>query len=211
MTIPTLDDAFDTPQPQDTDFSDDFFAGSLVNAAQSIRAKAAQQAKVDVEPKTERHKFDAKTASYMNALRRTLEQMSAPGFVTDFIADHWSIVLLQSRNRAGARMSTEELAKIGVLLVMSTQPKTTIAQRDAAERSMPGLVNALEQGMVSIQLTDDDRAMFFRQLMPAQAEALRGGTVSAMSIVGGDARTVQIALERILNPMTYLPSDTATA
>lgn len=174
----------------------------ITSAAQALRRATARSVASTHEPSSHAGDLHPDEHAYIDSMTAALQQIGTPGFLVDFMASTWSRVMLAEATRMTSTGRLEQITSIGVNLVMSTQPKTTSAQREALERIMPALIAGLEQGMRQIGVDEHQRRSFFGRLMPAQAEALRGGALTGM-ITTQDASSVSMALSRILNPNSY--------
>ncbi len=135
---------------------------------------------------------------YAQRLAGDLKDVESPAFLRDFVSRVWSQVLLRAAEVGGADgPQAQRLRRVGRDLFLSVHAKPTPAQRKAFLAELPKLMQDLTEGMNLIGWPEAQRRVFFGQLMPAHAEALKspGGSQLEVNLM---ARKVDGALERPL-------------
>ena len=135
---------------------------------------------------------------YAQRLAGELKDVEAPAFLRDFVSRVWSQVLLRAAELGGVDgQQAQRLRRVGRDLFLSVHAKPTPALRKAFLAELPKLMRDLTEGMNLIGWPEAQRKVFFGQLMPAHAEALKspGGSQLEVNLM---ARKVDGALERPL-------------
>ncbi len=135
---------------------------------------------------------------YALRLEGELKDVSAPPFLRDFLSKTWSQVLLRAADEGGAEGPlAQRLRGAGRELFLSVQPKATPQHRKAFLAELPKLMQDLTVGMNLIAWPEAQRRVFFGQLMPSHAEALKSPAGRQLDI-NLMARQVEGALQRPL-------------
>ncbi len=133
---------------------------------------------------------------YALRLEGDLKDVSAAPFLRDFLSQTWSQVLLRAAEDGGAEGPlAQRLRGAARELYLSVQPKATPQHRKAFLAELPKLMQQLTEGMNLITWPEEQRRVFFGQLMPAHAEALRSPAGRQLDI-NLMARQVEGALQR---------------
>jgi len=118
---------------------------------------------------------------YAERLGNELKDISAPPFLREFVAQVWSRVLLRAAEREGTDGTlAQRLRQAGCDLLLSVQPKPTAAMRKKLLADLPPLMQQLTAGMDLVAWPQEERRVFFGQLMPAHGEALKSASGSAL-------------------------------
>ena len=120
---------------------------------------------------------------YAQRLAGELKDLDAPLFLREFLAGVWSQVLLRAADQGGSTGAlAQRLRHAGRELFLSVQPKATAQLRKAFLTELPKLMQALTEGMNLIDWPEAERRVFFGQLMPCHAEALKTTTGRTLEI-----------------------------
>ncbi|MDP1899074.1 MAG: DUF1631 family protein [Rubrivivax sp.] len=135
---------------------------------------------------------------YAQRLAGDLKDIDAPAFLREFVSRIWSQVLLRAADKDGVDSPlAQRLRHAGRELFLSVQPKSTPTHRKAFLAELPKLMQELTEGMNLIGWPESQRRIFFGQLMPAHAEALKSPAGRQLDI-NLMARQVEGALHRPL-------------
>lgn len=135
---------------------------------------------------------------YAQRLEGELSAIGGPEFLRRFVGQVWSQALLRAvelEGEGGARV--QRWRRVARDLFVSVQPKPTPTERKAFLAELPLLMQELTEGLNLIGWPQDQRNVFFGQLMPAHAEALKAPPGRALDI-NLMARQVEGALQRPL-------------
>ena len=118
---------------------------------------------------------------YAQELEAALKGLPVPDYLRSFLAETWSQVMASVAAEDGADGAhTQRLRSAGRALVMSVQPKGTVAERQLFLRQLPQLMKELNAGLDLIHCPAPVRQAFFAQLLPAHAESLKGQPLSTL-------------------------------
>ena len=118
---------------------------------------------------------------YMLQLQAALVPISLPGYLRDFLPQVWSQALVLATSRDGSESErAKRFRRVGRDLVMSVQPKGSPALRKKFLMQLPPLMKDLNEGMRLVGWPEAAQREFFGQLLPAQAESLKGQTLSEL-------------------------------
>ncbi|MDH4392580.1 MAG: DUF1631 family protein [Aquabacterium sp.] len=118
---------------------------------------------------------------YAQELEGALKGLPVPDYLRNFLAETWSQVIASAAAEDGPDgATTTRLRHAGRELVMSVQPKGTLAQRQQFLRQLPQLMKDLNGGLDRIRCPESIRHDFFAQLLPAHAESLKGQALSTL-------------------------------
>lgn len=132
---------------------------------------------------------------YLIQLRSALAAVPMPEFLRTFLCQVWSQALVQSTRAQGAdHESTKRFRHVGRDLVMSVQPKGSLAMRKRFLMQLPTLMRDLNAGLVLIGWPEAASKEFFGQLLPAHAESLKAPAMSEL-----DYNLMAKQLEAIFN------------
>lgn len=108
-------------------------------------------------------------------LQAQLDEAGAGQLLRDFLLGPWTEVITQTMVKEG-RDSAQAQRAVDLVdrLLASVQPPRDAAALKALRVQLPGLVQALEQGMADIQLPADKRQAFMAELMAMHGRVLRG-------------------------------------
>ncbi len=111
---------------------------------------------------------------YLSHLRGALSAVPMPDFLRDFICQVWSQALVQANREHGPRgEATQRLQHVARDLVMSVQPKGSLAMRKRFLMQLPALMRGLNEGMELIGWPAQAQKAFLDQLRPQHAESLK--------------------------------------
>jgi len=172
----------------------------------ALEAFVAEQASSDVQGQggvaellSEKEDEQRLRQMYAERLAGDLKDVAAPAFVRDFISRVWSQVMLRAATQGGPEgansVQAQRLRRAGRELMLSVQPKATPLHRKAFLAELPKLMQDLTEGMNLIGWPDAQRRIFFGQLMPAHADALKSPAARQLDL-NMMARQVEGALER---------------
>lgn len=117
---------------------------------------------------------------YMQQLQAALAPVAMDDFLRAFLAQVWSQAIVRAARDDGPPERAQRLRQAGRDLVMSVQPKSGSAQRQAFLAQLPPLMRTLNEGLDLIAWPEAARKAFFGQLLPAHAESLKGQGLSAL-------------------------------
>ena len=118
---------------------------------------------------------------YMLALQTGLRPMALQPYLRDFVAQVWSQALVQAVRRDGADSDlAKRFRRAARDLVMSVQPKGSPMLRKKFLMQLPQLMKDLNTGMQLVGWPEAAQKEFFRQLLPAHAESLKGTPLSEL-------------------------------
>ncbi len=141
---------------------------------------ATLKAQGDAANLVERKEMDLRLQQkYMQQLTQALGPVPVAPFLRDFLSQVWSQAIVLA-NRAGPPEREQRLRTFGRDLVMSVQPKSGTAARQAFLGQLPTLMRTLNEGLDLIQWPEPARKGFFSELLPAHAESLKGQALSAL-------------------------------
>jgi hypothetical protein len=144
-------------------------------------------------------------ALYAERLAGDLKDVAAPAFLRDFVSRVWSQVLLRAAERDGPDGALcERLRHVGRDLFLSVQAKPTPAKRKSFLAELPKLMQELTEGMDLVAWPAAERRVFFGQLMPAHAQALKAAASRQLDI-NMMARQVEGALAQPAPQRADLP------
>lgn len=114
----------------------------------------------------------AKTAAE-DEVRARVQAHKLPGFVLEFLIEHWLKLLLLVHAKAGSG-STGWKNALSVLdqLVWSVEPKATAEERRTLAAAVSGLVRNIGAGLNALGVDEASRAAFFGALMKVHTEIL---------------------------------------
>jgi len=110
---------------------------------------------------------------FMRELSLFLQEVPAPLFVRDFLAQVWSQVRVQAQGPSGSAAFAQRAAQAVRQLVMSVQPKGAPQLRKAFLMELPQLMKDLQEGLALIGWPEEARKEFFGKLLPLHAESLK--------------------------------------
>jgi hypothetical protein len=140
---------------------------------------------------------------YLAHLRGLLSAIPVPEFLRDFICQVWSQALVQASRQHGPQSeTTRRLQHVARELVMSVQPKGSLAMRKRFLMQLPGLMRGLNEGMHLIGWPEPAQKDFLAQLLPLHAESLK---VPAMTEL--DYNLMSKQLESIFNSGIPAPTE----
>ncbi|MFN0183083.1 MAG: DUF1631 family protein [Aquabacterium sp.] len=114
-------------------------------------------------------------------LEPELKSLPVPEFLSSFLTQHWSRAIAAAELDPKADPAlTQRMRQAARSLVMSVQPKGALDQRQAFLRALPQLMKDINHGMERLRMAEDARRAFFASLLPAHAEALKGGAMSTL-------------------------------
>jgi hypothetical protein len=117
----------------------------------------------------------------MQQLQSALAGVNMPEFLREFLAQIWSqAIVAAARDPKGDPQRETRLRQTSRDLVMSVQPKSGTAQRQAFLAALPGLMRTLNEGLDLIHWPEPARKSFFGSLLPAHAESLKGQGLSPL-------------------------------
>ncbi len=123
------------------------------------------------------------TELYSRQLEGDLRGLGAPEFISHFVTQVWSRVLLRSVLQYGGDSAEMKRARQAALdLVLSVQAKPTPAHRKSFLAGLPNMMQALNLGLNLIGWPEGEKRAFFGQLMPAHAEALKAPSARMLDI-----------------------------
>ena len=132
---------------------------------------------------------------YMTHLRGALSAVAIQEFLRDFICQVWSQALVQASRQHGAQGElTQRLQHIARDLVMSVQPKGSLAMRKRFLMQLPALMRGLNEGMQLIGWPERAQQDFLAQLLPLHAESLKAPAMTEL-----DYNLLSKQLESIFN------------
>jgi hypothetical protein len=118
---------------------------------------------------------------YMLQLQASLNPLSLPSYLQEFVAQVWSQALVLAVRRDGADSDrAKRYRRVGTDLVMSIQPKGSPAFRKKFLMQLPPLMKDLNEGMKLIGWPETAQKEFFGKLLPAHAESLKGQPMSEL-------------------------------
>ena len=117
---------------------------------------------------------------FAQELDLALQGLPVPDYLRDFLANHWSRAIASATLDSNDEALPQRLRDAGRELVMSVQPKGTLAQRQVFLRKLPHLMKDLHLGLDRIGCPEAERHAFFGQLLPAHAESLKGQSLSTL-------------------------------
>ena len=132
---------------------------------------------------------------YLNHLRGALSAVPIPEFLRDFICQVWSQAIVQTSRQNGTQgEATQVLQRVARDLVMSVQPKGSLAMRKRFLMQLPGLMRGLNDGMQLIGWPEHAQKDFLAQLLPLHAESLKAPAMTEL-----DHNLLAKQLESIFN------------
>jgi hypothetical protein len=132
---------------------------------------------------------------YLTHLRGALSGVAIPEFLRDFICQVWSQTLVQANRQHGPQgEATQRLQHVARDLVMSVQPKGSLAMRKRFLMQLPALMRGLNEGMQSIGWPERAQKDFLAQLLPLHAESLKAPAMTEL-----DYNLLAKQLESIFN------------
>ncbi|XHS80100.1 DUF1631 family protein [Burkholderiaceae bacterium UC74_6] len=141
---------------------------------------ATLKAQGDAANLVERKEIDLRLQQkYMQQLQSALGPVPCAPFLRDFLSQVWSQAIVLA-NREGPPEREQRLRLFGRDLVMSVQPKTGTAARQAFLGQLPMLMRTLNEGLDLIQWPEPARKGFFAELLPAHAESLKGQALTPL-------------------------------
>ena len=112
---------------------------------------------------------------YAQQLHALLKPLPVAEFVRDFLSQVWSQTMMCASRLDGPNSERlQRLRHAGRELIMSVQPKGSVAQRKTFLMQLPTLMKELNEGMDLIGWPDSAKKDFFGQLLPEHAESLKG-------------------------------------
>lgn len=117
---------------------------------------------------------------YAQQLQNALIPVSMPNFLREFLVNTWSCAIVTAARQDGGREQELRFRQFARDLVMSVQSKGPGVQRQAFLALLPQLMRTLTEGLDLIQCPDAQRRALFGELLPAHAESLKGGGLSAL-------------------------------
>ncbi|MCH7341937.1 DUF1631 domain-containing protein [Pelomonas sp. CA6] len=148
---------------------------SAEQSAQTLREQG------DVAAVVERKETDLRLQQrYMQQLQQALAAVEMQEFLRSFLTQVWSQVIMQASRNPRMADQVDRLRALGRELVLSVQPKSGAAQRQAFLASLPALMRTLNEGLDMIRWPEDARKKFFAELLPAHADSLRGQSLTPL-------------------------------
>ena len=151
----------------------------------ALEAFISQQTQGEVEQTPAAATLESKESElriqqrYMLQLQGALANMSLPPYLRDFLSQVWSQALVLAARRDGAESDrAKRFKRAGRDLVMSVQPKGSLALRKKFLMQLPPLMKDLNEGMKLIGWPEAAQKDFFSKLLPAHAESLKGQPLS---------------------------------
>ena len=118
---------------------------------------------------------------YLTHLRGALSTVPIPEFLRDFICQVWSQAIVQACRQHGAQGDATQLLQLVARdLVMSVQPKGSLAMRKRFLMQLPGLMRGLNEGMQLIGWPEHAQRDFLAQLLPLHAESLKAPAMTEL-------------------------------
>jgi Protein of unknown function (DUF1631) len=154
----------------------------------ALEAFVAEQARQEVQSAggaatlvAEREQDLREQQLYASQLKQALTGLPIPDFLTEFISDVWSKVLLTAmRNTQGDTDHATPARQAARDLLLSVLPKGALEHRRRFLNGLPGLMKQLNEGIALVRWPESSKADFFGQLLPAHAESLRGAALSTL-------------------------------
>ena len=132
---------------------------------------------------------------YLTHLRVALSAVPIPEFLRDFICQVWSQALVQASRQHGEQGEvTLRLQHVARDLVMSAQPKGSLAMRKRFLMQLPTLMRGLNEGMRLIGWPEQAQKDFLAQLLPLHADSLKAPAMTEL-----DYNLLSKQLESIFN------------
>jgi len=121
----------------------------------------------------------AKTAAE-DEVRARVQAHKLPGFVLEFLIEHWLKLLLLVHAKAGSGSAGWKNA-LSVLdqLVWSVEPKATPEERRTLAAAVPALVRNIGAGLNALGVDEPSREGFFGELMKVHTEILNAKAAPA--------------------------------
>lgn len=111
---------------------------------------------------------------YMLQLQAALRAVSLPPYLREFLPQVWSQALVLAVTRDGVQSErAKRYRRAGVDLVMSIQPKGSLALRKKFLMQLPPLMKDLNEGLALIGWPEAAQRAFFAELLPAHADSLK--------------------------------------
>jgi hypothetical protein len=153
-------------------------------------------------------------ARYVLTLQGVLKTLSAPDFLRDFVAEVWSLVLVQAGlSQPPDPTRVQRFRDAARDLFLSVQPKAGTDQRKAFLAQLPPLMKVLNEGLDFIHWPAAARSAFFGALLPAHARSLKGevkadGRVEGISTLDYNlmARQLEALFASALPSLSQLPA-----
>jgi hypothetical protein len=140
---------------------------------------------------------------YLTHLRGLLSAIPVAEFLRDFICQVWSQALVQASRQHGPQSeTTRRLQHVARELVMSVQPKGSLAMRKRFLMQLPGLMRGLNEGMHLIGWPEPAQKEFLAQLLPLHAESLKMPAMTEL-----DYNLMSKQLESIFNSGIPAPTE----
>ncbi len=146
------------------------------------QTSASLKAQGDAANLVERKEIDLRLQQkYMQQLQAALGPVPVAPFLRDFLSQVWSQAIVTA-GREGPPEREQRLRTFGRDLIMSVQPKSGTAARQAFLGQLPTLMRTLSEGLDLIQWPESARKGFFGDLLPAHAESLKGQAMTPLEI-----------------------------
>ena len=144
----------------------------------------------------------AKTAAE-DEVRARAQAHKLPGFVLEFLVEHWLKLLLLIHAKAGSGSAGWKNA-LSVLdqLVWSVEPKATPEERRTLAAAVPALVRNINAGLNALGVEEPSRTGFFGALMNVHTEILnaKAGPAAPAAPAGAPASLNFTAQVTVRNP-----------
>jgi len=147
---------------------------------EAARTDAVAQRSIDVVTRRERIEEAQETAR--ETVQQRLRDVVVPKPVRDLTERIYRAVLASAHENGGAE-SANWTAALETLdnLLWSVKPKSGAEERARLVKTLPGLINALDEGMKIAGFDDDERKEALNAFAPLHAEAVRGTHAHAAS------------------------------
>lgn len=143
---------------------------------------ADEKAVMLTERLTEREVSEIALSVATGTVARYLEDDSVPDIIQRLLATRWTSVLADAARTGGENGDAWIEAQSTMDdLVWSVQAKTSADDRQRLVRLLPGLISRLKRGFDACGAPDDERSVFFAELVKLHANAVKSGMQTAVS------------------------------